>query len=346
MTTTHSPSRAQWADTAKALSIVLVVLAHAFGFLSLPEITVPPAAQSAWQAGMTAITPIRVPLFFLVSGFFAVNAIQRPWAKLLSTRVANSLWTYALWLVIIVLVFTLLLTPPDGVDYTFAGLPQQLLMPVNHIWYLWALPVYLVIARALRRWPLLTLAGALVLNLISALDAQPFPDNVVRGLFFFLVGAYAPMTLTYVSARLHLPLLAGSLVAYGVLAAVVRHFKLGEIPAFITLMSLAGVTAVIQLSLIAVRSRVLARIGSYLGGRTLPIYVMHYPLLVALAAGTAWLLPQVSTRGAALLSSLFPALATAAVVGVALVVYAVAQRSGGRYLFTAPTKKQPAPPAA
>ena len=100
--------RLVWADAAKGLCILLVVLHHST-VKHLPAVL--PADLSAvgeaWLALTAALKPIRMPLFFLLSGLFAAGALRRPWAQVLTARVLTPYWVYAVWLGLLAVVFSL-----------------------------------------------------------------------------------------------------------------------------------------------------------------------------------------------------------------------------------------------
>lgn len=51
-------------------------------------------ATHFWGLLSTWLLPVRMPLFFLVSGVLATNALQRPWRRILRPRILDHVWTF------------------------------------------------------------------------------------------------------------------------------------------------------------------------------------------------------------------------------------------------------------
>jgi threonine dehydratase len=334
---THPEGRLAWADGVKAFSIVLVVVGHAIGFMIAANPATPAQASSIWYTFALAIVPIRVPLFFVISGYFAVQAIARPWRSSFRRRIGDTAWTYALWLAFLVAFFTCVLPfPLAEPDYVWPEYLAQLLVPVNHLWYLWALVAYFVIAKAsIRINRNVTLIVALGLNVTSAEPWQPLPDNVVRNLLFFLIGAYLPSVIGWCGARWRFGPVVVAIATYSGLALVAMRFELGEVPAVMTLMSVFGIFATIQLIRSATQLGAVRRLGLWLGARTQSIYVTHIPLLTVVSALSAMFTAESS--GAGPLMFLFPVAAAALVILAAVAFDELMRRTRAqRFIFRGP----------
>jgi uncharacterized membrane protein YcfT len=331
--TDQKSGRIAWADGVKAFSIVLVVVGHAIGFMIVSDPHAPNGAESLWYAFALAIVPIRVPLFFVISRYFAAQALRRTWRLSLRRRIGDTLWTYGLWLALLIAVFSwVLLFPLSSPDYDWTGYFGQLLMPVNHLWYLWAVVGYFVLPKALRDVPpALTISIAVGLNLISSVNWQPLPENVVRNLFFFLLGASAPTVIEWCGARARPLLVILAIVTYGVIAVVAKTLGLGEVPFVITTMSLLGIFGTIQLIMLATEAPRVANAALWLGSRTQAIYVSHIALLSGISAVIAYGVTQGLDFGT--LMYLFPPFAAGLAISVAVASEAFARRIGIYRLF-------------
>ena len=69
--------RVGWVDAAKGLCILLVVLGHA-----ITELQAHGYYTAQWAGINFFLGPIRMPLFFLLSGLFAGKALKESWHKL------------------------------------------------------------------------------------------------------------------------------------------------------------------------------------------------------------------------------------------------------------------------
>jgi uncharacterized membrane protein YcfT len=89
------PDRFAWVDYAKGICIVLVVMMHST--LGVEQAT---GESSCMGALLAFAKPFRVPDFFLISGLFLAQVIDRPWRAYLDTRVVHFAYFYAHWVTI------------------------------------------------------------------------------------------------------------------------------------------------------------------------------------------------------------------------------------------------------
>ncbi|MCW2814229.1 MAG: pyridoxal-5-phosphate-dependent protein subunit beta, partial [Nocardioides sp.] len=177
---------------AKGLCIVLVVLWHVTrkDYLQLSwDLPVP--VTGVWGAASEALLPVRMPLFFCISGLYAARRLDAPWPQLWSRRVAPLLFLFVAW----TLVHTLVLRLTPGFDTAVADGPVELLVQLTvtpgNLWYLLALASYVVVARGARRRPVLALGSALLLSAVAAAGLVPTPGNrygLLTNLVWFLLG--------------------------------------------------------------------------------------------------------------------------------------------------------------
>jgi len=214
------PARRElWADSARGLAILAVVLGHVFlqeGPGTNWSMWAP--AQSAWIELRDLLLPVRMPLFFLIAGYFASRAIARPWGTVLRTRTLNLYYLYMVWLLGQTVFFLVVPHAGTASASTARELFAQLTYAPTNLWFLVALAVYFAVAKAGVRVAPVMLVGAAWLSwsafadrLPDAFDRTPMPEYLV----FFLLGAYAPGILR--SIRGSVPLTAAG--ALGLFAA-------------------------------------------------------------------------------------------------------------------------------
>ena len=349
MVTVALPStrRETWPDVAKGVCIVLVVLWHVVTkhYQRVDwETSVPWSA--AWGTLGEQLLPLRMPLFFTISGLFAVGAVSRPWPVLIRTKVAAFFYLYALWLLIHTAVMWS--TPTfDTARARGAGeLLSQLTISPTNLWYLYALAAYFGIARLTRRVPTAwLLAAALVLSAVAAADLLPVVSNrgqVYQNLVFFLAGLrLRPVVESYASTSSVRRLLSAG-AAYGVGLAAMATLGAqrwpGVWPAVSVLAIAFGSAAAVVISRHLTRT---ARALSSLGTRTLPVYVMHLPLLAVADRLLRGPLDALEPR-TALVAALEPVVLSALLIGVCLLLHHALSRRGTRWLFELPGSGQPA----
>ncbi len=333
--------RSDWIDLIKATSVILVVQMHFV--LSMLEVT-GSEVTGFWHAFITVLEPFRMPTFFLVSGMLAAGAINRGWGTS-RKRTLGTMYLYVLWSLI--LAGTMLLTLPlTGLTMSPGTVLTGLLFPADGYWYLLALVVFFVVAKAARNVPVWLVLGLAAVPNILRPETQAFFENVIGpfhspgmlhaialNLVFFLIGAYHKQALLDLGRAARWPLVA-LLGGAGVLLSLIRFNNPDTWGNQFFLLCLLWIaTGIMAASLIA-RYEHPRRFAHYVGARTLPIFVLQFPLIFLTKV---WLAESGSTvlDGWAA-QALYPIVAPALVVAAALVLYRVAMASNLRFLFEAP----------
>lgn len=338
-------TRETWPDVAKGVCIVLVVLWHVVTkhYQQVDWNTSLPVS-AAWGTLGEQLLPLRMPLFFTISGVFALGTVGRPWRVILRGRVATLLYVYALWLLIHT---TIMWFTPDfdtARARDLSDLVEQLTITPTNLWYLYALALYVVIARATMRVPTTwLLIGSFVLSAVAAAALLPAPSNrgqVYQNLFFFLLGLrLRPRVETWAreaNARRLVGWGGALVVGSAAMAAAGAQRWQGVWPAVSVLAVAFGVTAAAMLARTTGR---VARGLDGLGRRTLPIYVIHLPLLAVVDLLLRGPLNVLEPRGTAL-AIVEPAVLTAVVLATCLALDRGLRRIGLRWLFERPTARR------
>ena len=154
-----SAKRLDWVDMAKGLSIFLVVLMYAA--TSVGEDT---GGVGALHWSVAFAMPFRMPEFFLISGLFLSQVIDRPWKAYADRRVVHYLYFYALWAVIhIVFKVGLLTANPVGAA---SDIVWAVVQPYGVLWFIYMLAVCGAVAKLLHdirapRWAVFAVAAIL-----------------------------------------------------------------------------------------------------------------------------------------------------------------------------------------
>jgi len=88
-------SRLNWVDTAKGISIILVVMMY-----SVFNVGQDAEGVGFFHYVIGFATPFRMPEFFLISGLFLDQVLSRTWKAYADRRVIHYFYFYALWAVI------------------------------------------------------------------------------------------------------------------------------------------------------------------------------------------------------------------------------------------------------
>jgi uncharacterized membrane protein YcfT len=186
-------NRTLWADAAKGVLILLVVLWHVITkhYLKIDwRLSAP--VPGAWGALTEQLLPLRMPLFFTISGMFAAGAVDRPWRVLGRSKVARFLYLYVVWLVVHTVILAFVPDFDTARATSVTGLLAQLTITPSNLWYLYALALYFAVAKTVRRLPTaLVLGAALVLSAVAYSGLLETPGDrggVYRNLVFCLGG--------------------------------------------------------------------------------------------------------------------------------------------------------------
>ncbi|GAB3933088.1 hypothetical protein GCM10027614_03390 [Micromonospora vulcania] len=291
--------------------------------------------------------PLRMPLFFTISGVFAANAVLRPWRVVARSRVAGFLYLYALWLLIHTAILALAPDLPTDRATSLLGLLEQLTITPSNLWYLYALALYFTIAKTVRRVPrALVLVPAAALSAVAAAGLLDTPGNragLYQNLVFFLAGLHLRPQIERWAAtanRRRLVLTAGAYVlALAAMAVAGAQRWFGVWPLVSVVAVAFGVTAAARLG----RWPALGDRLATLGRITLPIYVIHMPVLALLHRLLHAPVSGLDGVGQGLIVLGYPILLTGLVIGVSLALHRGLLAVHARWLFALPTSRRPAP---
>lgn len=312
--------RLHWADLAKATAVVLVVLYHVAGTGMTLLTPGDNRAEQAYATLSTWLLPVRMPLFFLISGVLAVRALERPWRDLWRPRVGDHAWTFVLWTLLYAVPYTMAYAPATF-DATAPRAFSWVLSLNGAYWYLPLLALFFLVTKLTRRWgPALLLAAVAGYALWQFV---PLPDPALAsGLAYdavFTLRRFLTFLVWFAAGALLRPVVESwARLPWWTAAVAVPLYVLGarEIygatrSAFVDVitagLSLLGITIALVACRLAVQWQPLRRLGRYLAERTLPIYVFH-PILLALLI---WWTPGFGTQGSVVSIWLVPLIVVA-----------------------------------
>lgn len=329
----QNSGRLVWADAAKGICMILVVLVHVHHKYYLPldwDVSLP--IERIWSAAHLVLTPLRIPLFFAVSGMLAASSIAKHWRDVSFSRVAQPAYLYVLWITLAIAVYAVLGASIDELyvrsvrDYV-----GVILVPSSSLWYLYALPLYFVCAKVFRSIPLpliLIIAGLLSVGAYS-FAGDGVPARLAQNFVFFLAACYMPDAIRRIgrgatSRTFILALMSYSLVVFLYLLDLDALVGVRTVAAFVAVW--AGINIVAFLCRVSWFSDLFA----YVGRNTLPIYVMHVPLLGVLA----WSTSSFGGSQSLFLATVYPALVAGVLIGVSLIVRAICVQLRLGWLFS------------
>lgn len=302
--TTAAPAvartRVAWVDVAKGLSILLVVLHHAVDSLAAEDW----APETLRQASVSLGT-LRMPLFFLASGIFAARTLYGPWRRVLERRVLFFAWLYLVWCFVRYGWFGAL---DHGLDLEAWRSPlavfRQLVRPASSLWFIYALAVFAVLARATRRVPApVRIGAAAVLSALvgsGVVSPELYAWRVMAiNLVFFVVGVDLSRGVRHAAAALAGPSAWAMAVSTGagfvVLTLVLRQPGVTAVPGARLVTSTVALVAGVSFAVALADTRA-GRVPQWLGSRTLEVYLMH-GLVIGLLVKVATLAGLGPVRG-------------------------------------------------
>ena len=267
-------TRLAWVDRAKGIAILLVVLNHVVQF----------SAELQWASDEviyfnTMLQTFRMPLFFAMSGLFFGRAASAPWRWLMVNRVLPFLYLYGIWTVIWSAAFEM--APIAGINFGLRHLPALVTDPGVGPWYIFALVLYFIAAKALSplpAWIQLTLVAAVSVPVAAHLIGLPWAWQYIclYSLAFF-AGMHGQRVLIGLADRTTwvTVMIAGGVWGVGTVGMHVLPWPFG-LYLFVPLCA-AGIALGVSLAALLNRATLLG----WFGRRTLPIYLLHQPLIAA-----------------------------------------------------------------
>lgn len=339
-----SRSRIGWVDAARALCVLAVVVMHTT--ISLLLVSDPDPLDMTWRRIVDAMTPLRMPALALLSGMLLARRIRAGWGdRSVRASIALSYWLYAVWLLVFLLVARLvgwaMWLGPFGQGTTlgaFQAYIDQLVLPRSVLWYVLALAIWTAVLTAIHRVPpaavLIVLGAISIVTFYLPADGSDQYRNVLRYFVFFAVGVYCS---TEIRDRItRQPWVSGA-VAAGVFAVVtfIAAFGIdGNVGNVLTVPRDIAGALLVMVAAVALRFvPFLGRTFSWIGRRTLPIYVMHIPLLELLTMSPGWWIGALDNQ---VVRAIAPVVITLAITVVTVAIHEAAIRTPARVIFVLP----------
>lgn len=337
--------RIKWVDSARGLCVIAVVLFHVTIWHYLKFEHENSIAFTAWDGMAKGLGAVRMPLLLALSGMLAASKIRHGFTGKAFPSALSNFYLYAVWLV----VYALLSIPvaesnlPHRVE-SLGDFALQMVAPDTPLWFVLALAVYTLALAAARKAPAaLVIAATAALSIAVAVipgsesgQWWKVPEMAV----FFTLGVYGKEALMLIGGPKRVTALASALPAFAVLTAASTLFD--AYPAidqvFLILRGVAAVVVLVSVVSLLMRSRVIAFAGSWVGRRTLGVYVLHTPVIFAvLLAFQGPLAPIAGIVAASVpIAFLYPAALTLIVVAACVVIENLLKRCGFTFLFRRP----------
>ncbi|BAU96517.1 hypothetical protein N24_2255 [Corynebacterium suranareeae] len=186
VTAPQNKTRMDWPDIAKGISILGVVLLHV-------SLAIPGGQDTLASHLNSLLDPLRMPLFFMVSGFFAVKVLDQSFGELFRGRLWFYLVPYLLWTPV-----NLYLHRLEGTIFTgrepasFEWYSDSIVWATNMYWFLYFLVMFNLFLWATKKlpgWAIAVLVASLWLFMPAFSEIEILRKSIIY-LPAFLIGAY------------------------------------------------------------------------------------------------------------------------------------------------------------
>jgi uncharacterized membrane protein YcfT len=221
-----------------------------------------------------------MPDFFMISGLFLAQVIDRDWRTYLDRKVVHFAYFYLLWTAIQLAVKAPVLLPEHGpLGMTWLYL-ESFWEPFGTLWFIYLLPIFFVVsklAHQLRVPPLVVWLTAAGLEAAHVHTGATVIDEFASRLVFFYTGyLFAGRVFALANGVAEHPEMAlAGLVAWGLVNGLLVFNGLAELPAVSLLLGLAGAAAVVSVSVLLSQGRVTAPLR-YCGRNSIVIYLAFF----------------------------------------------------------------------
>lgn len=269
-------NREKYIDAVKGFTIILVVLHHVISGTNA-AIGLPGWFMELYKLSV----PIRMPLFFLVAGFFAKKTLSSSFTTFADSKLIHFAYFYILWNTIDVIIRASLSKYANN-TVEFIQIIYFPFAPSFSLWFLYVLFFAFLIAYMLKDVkPIFQLAMvfsvAIIVQYTIYYELSFVARNGIKFLPFFFVGIYLSQFIrALVASRAKLPISILTLLMFLGFAWLVNEGVGGfNNPLFFYPAAFCSSMFFLTVFRMAQESEVL-NIFNFIGKRSLYIYVMHF----------------------------------------------------------------------
>jgi fucose 4-O-acetylase-like acetyltransferase len=283
---TTEAKRLGWVDFARGLAMLLVVYRHSIVGIQRSGLSIPPAVYYIQEF----VYNFRMPVFFLLSGFFLALGLKKySVSTLVTKKLYTLLYPYILWSVILITLQIVMSQYTNSVrtisDYRLIlTQPRQ----IDHMWYLLALfntsVLFLFLYTRLRKFIIIHLALALSLHFLCFLFQDfSFFSDLCYYYIYLVLGAILADKLIYLESLSTKKLFGGLLVVLPFFL-LGQYFWLSKQPEVVGLALPFLVITLIACSFFYLTCKLLFSGGialwlTEIGRNSLQIYILHLLLI-------------------------------------------------------------------
>ncbi|RCU49468.1 hypothetical protein DU002_11130 [Corallincola holothuriorum] len=347
----YKSSRIEWIDLAKGVCILLVVFHHVtitsyisqdillsdFGMFFL----------RVHEAIGRYLSPLRMPIFFTLSGFLAYKAVVRnQWKDVFINKICLLIYLFILWGTIQWSLVSLLhMYFSSSMDFSqsnnslystsLKGFAVSMIKGSSSLWYLYALAVYFTLTKLLCKQPQIAMVIMLAMHLVGWLFVGEWPSrSILMNGIYFSFGCFFGTRIFHFFNSISLNTVVLVSIPF-VLVFITKIFGV-TVPLFESMLFVFF--GAVFFSLLQ-RKLPLGLLG-WIGRNTLQIYVLHR---IFIEVALICLLPSFASENSPLQgfsatwwACLYPTLMSIIIVLSSLLVWSITNRGAGRLLYNLP----------
>jgi uncharacterized membrane protein YcfT len=332
--------RVDWVDYAKGFCIIFVVMMHSTLGVELAT------GKTGWLHPLVEFArPFRMPDFFMISGLFLAQVIDRAWRPYIDRKVVHFAYFYLLWMTIQFLVKSPGMVAEQGAAEVARLYLLSLIDPFGTLWFIYLLPIFFVTVKLTRRIPV-----ALIWIVAAALEIahietgwMVIDEFAARFVYFYTGYVFARQIFAFTTRAQAWPRLAlGLLALWALFNGVMVYEGFGPLPFFSLGLGLIGAAAVATIAALMARHDAF-RALRHCGRNSIVIYL-------------AFFFPMMVTRTLLLKTETIPDVGTMSVIITAagvfgsLAMFWAARGTKAMFLFERPARfwltAKPAPKGA
>jgi uncharacterized membrane protein YcfT len=267
--------RVDWVDYAKGICIVFVVMMHST--LGVGQAV----GGEGWLHYVVEFArPFRMPDFFLISGLFLAQVIDRDWRTYLDRKVVHFVYFYLLWTAI---QFGLK-APGLAGGHGIAGVAwlylETFVEPFGTLWFIYLLPIFFVVTKLAHglRIPVIAIwLVAAALETARIHTGWTVIDEFASRFVYFYTGYILAQRVFALAAQAQAQpeaALAG-LTIWGVANGILVFNGLATLPLVSLVLGLVGAAAVVALAALLAQTRLCDPLR-YCGEHSIVIYLAFF----------------------------------------------------------------------
>ena len=335
---TSKTGRVDWVDYAKGICIVMVVMMHSVLGVELA------AGQTGFMHLVVMFAkPFRMPDFFMISGLFLPLVVDRDWRIYLDRKVVHFAYFYTLWVTIQFGFKAPAFATASSWSHVGFLYLESFIDPFGTLWFIYLLPVFLVVIKLTRRLPpaLIWITAAL-LESAHVSTGWTIPDEFCARFVYIYTGYLFANTIFALSdrARAYPARALAGLALWAVVNGSLVALGFSEWPLISLMLGLTGACAIVTIGTLFARMRWLNFLR-FCGEHSIVIYLSFF-------------LPMASTRTLLLKTGIIQDIGmvslTVTIVGVvgSLLIWRAALATRANFLFERPeafwiAPRKPAP---